>query len=491
MKLRNEIRNELIFAPAANRALSSRMQREAQAGLTRRICPGVYTPVLGAPLETVVRRNWKPLLEWVLPGAVLSYRSATAGGPDQEGVLIVSHGTRARTLSYPGLTVLVRPGGPLSGDAPYGALFVASETRWLLECLEAVKGSAERTGPVERVETYLEKVLHLRGERSLNALRDAARFFAKEHSRQTEFARLDRLVGALLNTREAAMLTSKQALARAAGKPFDADRLVLFEKLFAALQQAALPAVPDVTATPEARDAFAFFEAYFSNYIEGTVFTVDEADQIVYQGIFNPIRSEDAHDILGTYRAAVTPPWRNEFPKTGEDFLRWLKSVNALVMSKRLDKRPGEWKDKVNQAGSTLFVHPDLVPGTLLEGFDRITGLADPTARAFMAMFVVSEVHPFADGNGRTARLALNCALTEAGLSRIIVPTIFREDYLLPLKRLSHQADPQPYVGMLARLQRWTAALNYAQPRAVLQLQLKRCHAFEENRDGYRLIDPD
>ena len=36
-------------------------------------------------------------------------------------------------------------------------------------------------------------------------------------------------------------------------------------------------------------------------------------------------------------------------------------------MQSRLDKRPGEWKDKPNQAGSTLVVLPELAPGTLRE----------------------------------------------------------------------------------------------------------------------------
>jgi Fic family protein len=95
-----------------------------------------------------------------------------------------------------------------------------------------------------------------------------------------------------------------------------------------------------------------------------------------------------------------------------------LQSVNALVMGKRADKKPGEWRDKANQAGSTYFVAPELVPGTLREGFARIEALTHPVARAIMTMFVVTEVHPFIDGNGRTARLAMNCALSAERLSR-------------------------------------------------------------------------
>jgi len=491
MNLRTSLPSELIFAPAADRALSSLMQRKVAAGTAVRICPGVFTTQLTVPIETVVRRNWKALLEHELPGAVLCYKSALEGRPDENGHLVVSYGKRAPSRTYPGLTVDVRPGGPLPGDAPYGQLFVAGETRRLLECLESVKGSAKRTVPAANIERYLDKVVQLRGEHKLNDLRDQARVFAQAYGRNAEFKRLDQIIGALLSTRNANnVLTSRQVLARAAGKPYDGERLALFDILFGALQQAALPSIPETAVTPLARDNQAFFEAYFSNYIEGSTFTVEEAEDIIYRGAILENRLADTHDMLGTYQAAVASPWRDSFPKTGEAFLAWLKSVNALVMGKRPDKKPGEWKDKLNQAGSTVFVHPSLVSGTLLEGFDRITGLANPAARAFMVMFVVAEVHPFLDGNGRTARLALNCALTEAGLARVLVPTIFREDYLLPLKALSHQSSAEAYIGMLDRLQNWSSTLNYAQPRNDLRTQLTLCNAFQENRNLYRLIDP-
>jgi Fic family protein len=160
-------------------------------------------------------------------------------------------------------------------------------------------------------------------------------------------------------------------------------------------------------------------------------------------------------------------------------------------MQQRPDKRPGEWKDQVNRAGSTVFVLPQLVPGTLREAFDRILALADPLARALMTMFVVSEVHPFVDGNGRTARLAMNCVLSAAGLSRIIVPTVYREDYLLPLKALSSNADAKPFVAAMTRIQSWSAAFDYGVARDQLSAGFAACHAFEEDLKSYRLVFPE
>ena len=45
-------------------------------------------------------------------------------------------------------------------------------------------------------------------------------------------------------------------------------------------------------------------------------------------------------------------------------------------------------------------------------------------------MFVVSEVHPFADGNGRTARLLMNYLLLRTGRPPTIIEVSQRSEYL-------------------------------------------------------------
>jgi Fic family protein len=36
---------------------------------------------------------------------------------------------------------------------------------------------------------------------------------------------------------------------------------------------------------------------------------------------------------------------------------------------------------------------------------------------------MISEVHPFMDGNGRISRIMMNAELTAAGMPKIIIPT--------------------------------------------------------------------
>jgi hypothetical protein len=76
-------------------------------------------------------------------------------------------------------------------------------------------------------------------------LRDRAREIAPSLGYNAQFKRLNNLIGALLGTHEAKILTAKQALARAAGRPYDPHRLEIFDALFTALNLAALENIED------------------------------------------------------------------------------------------------------------------------------------------------------------------------------------------------------------------------------------------------------
>lgn len=415
---------ELVLTGLGDPAADRKVIRLADEGLLLKLYQGVYTSNLASPPEAVVLRQWASIVGHLLPGGVLSYRSGYDAKP-LKGRIYVTRGDRPRTLELPGLAIKVIPGsGAVEGDTPYKGLFLASQPRWLLENLASGRGVGERVLVQSALEAELDKLLSIRGEYRFNQLRDSCRTLAQALGREKEFKRLDGIMSAMLGTHESKKLQGKKALARAAGHPYDPDRLSLFDTLFSHLRTQTLPEVPSTADAGVSRENFAFFEAYFSNHIEGSTFLVSEAEEIVFEGKLIPNRTEDSHDILGTFQAAMRAPWRDQPASTADDFLVWLKNVNALVMQSRLDKQPGEWKDQNNQAGSTLFVARELVQGTLREGFDRILALEDPCSRALMTMFVISEVHPFKDGNGRTARLAMNCVLSAAGLSRIIVPTV-------------------------------------------------------------------
>lgn len=270
----------------------------------------------------------------------------------------------------------------------------------------------------------------------------------------------------MLGTHEA-VLRTPAAQARAAGLPYDTERLHLFEVLRAELarqQFAERPAAND----PER--LFAFFEAYFSNWIEGTEFDVEEAERIIFTGRVPAQRPADAHDIRGTFEAITDPALGIQPPGSADELESYAREAHRRIMGGRPAIRPGEYKEQANRAGMTTFVSPELVRGTLREGFSAYQTLPPGLARAIYAMFLLAEVHPFADGNGRVARVLMNAELSATGSCRVIVPMSFRDEYMSALRALSHNENPRTLWRMIDRVQRWAALMTWVGHDRVLAL---------------------
>jgi hypothetical protein len=125
----------------------------------------------------------------------------------------------------------------------------------------------------------------------------------------------------------------------------------------------------------------------------------------------------------------------------------------------------------------------NLVQGTLLKGFDYYNTLRSPFAKAIFMMFMTSEIHPFLDGNGRVSRVMMNTELTHAGESKIIIPTVFRDDYMLVLRKLTRQGDPEPYIRAMQRIHRF-CAMVYGEDRQAMLNFLTASNAFLEPTEG-------
>ena len=310
----------------------------------------------------------------------------------------------------------------------------------------------------------------------MKRLRDEIRALGPTIDLDEEAAALDALIGALLGTREAE-LSAPSAVARRQGRPYDPERLALFQVLHAALRDHPPLSRMAPDRGVEGNATLAFFEAYFSNFIEGTEFAVDEAASIVFRGVVPNERPADAHDILGTWRIVSDNREMGRIPTDADTLEALLKARHALIMEGRPDRRPGAFKQAANQAGPTVFVAPDLVTGTLVQGFDLYRSQETPFQRAVFMMFLIAEVHPFADGNGRTARIMMNAELVAVGEERIIVSTVYHANYLSALKALSQAGRPEPIIRMLDYVQRWTAAVDWRSLEETRR-ELEDCNAF-------------
>lgn len=476
---------EIVFGSSDVRE-AKQISRLEKAGRLRKIAARIYTSTLDETSEVLVRRNLYRILGHLFPGALMSHRSAFEFRPGPENTLFLTY-KYARKVELPGVTVrLVEGPGPLRGDnllAP--GLYACQQARAFLENLQPSRKTdgVSKALDIEKVEEKIEEIIRVHGEDGVNHLRDKARWVAGELGWQTEMARLDTLVGAMLSSRPSQLLKSPIAIARAFGKPYDAARIEIFEALFVHLAIREFPNRPDPNATDEAYQQLAFFESYFSNYIEGTRFEVAQALEIIETQTPMATRWDDSHDILGTYQLVADREEMRKVPNTAQELLDLLKQRHAILLRARTDKNPGLFKHLNNQAGNTQFVDYRLVEGTLTKGFDYYRGLVSPFARAVFLMFLISEVHPFVDGNGRVARVFLNAELTAASQAKIIIPTVYREDYVLALRKLTREREPAPFVRMMERAFAFTARLEGSHFEALWH-QLQASNAFLEPNEG-------
>ena len=464
----------------SNTKLSGLVRDALARGEIRKLGSRLYTRNLEEDSERLIKRQWHFLLGAYFPDALIADRTAIENKPASDGsVFLISKKTR--DVELPGLIFRPRKGPPpLDSDRSYIAgTRLSSIPRAYLENMTP---SRERDGRVQRtltrreMEQRLDALARQQGEAALNKLRDEARAIAGPLGLDSQYEELSGLIGTFLGTRNTPT-ESAVGSARATGNPFDPDRLALFEELFSALRDFVPKDRSTRGRTANETTNLAFYEAYFSNFIEGTEFSVDEAKEIVFDGVIPQERPEDAHDVLGTFRIVSDVGEMRRIARNGDQFIEFLKARHVRMMEGRPDKMPGEFKKKGNQAGNTIFVIPDLVQGTLTRGFEFLDALAKPLQRAIFMMFLVSEVHPFVDGNGRVARAMMNAELVAGDQERIIIPTAYRIDYLGALKAISQNQRIDPVIRMLDAAQRYTHTIDWG--------SLGKAHQMIEETDAF------
>jgi hypothetical protein len=431
------------------------VSRASAAGQLRQLARGLYTP--DADTTAVVNAEWTAILAREFPGAVIVDASARALRP-VGGRLLIDH-PRRNALVLPGLVIEPREGpGPVDGDGRGpGGIFMSSVERGLLDNLAI---GNERLMAAEDVQRWVEDLLTSRGMAHVNSIRDRARAIAPKIRRRDALQRLNAIIGRALAT--GPVRGTATASARQPGMAVDPRRLERFAALAAFLSEQAPELAPVSSQFATRRTLLTFYESYFSNYIEGTEFTLDEAADIVFEGRIPAQRPEDAHDILGTYRLATDPEYAAVIPRDALDFVGLLEARHAVLMAARPDVGPGRLREVNVRAGGTVFPRAELVEGTLFDGFATGSSLTDPFGRAVYLHFLVSEVHPFADGNGRISRLTMNAELESAGMTRVVVPTGYREDYLGTLRAASNDGHFAGMVSAFRHALRWTARMDFS-----------------------------
>ncbi len=83
----------------------------------------------------------------------------------------------------------------------------------------------------------------------------------------------------------------------------------------------------------------------------------------------------------------------------------------------------------------------------------------------------------------RIAQRMMNAELSSRGLSKIIIPTVYREDYTGALRKLTRQEIADPYIRMMVRAHEFSSTLNQ-ESMNEMEHYLETCDAFKEPKEG-------
>ncbi len=191
-----------------------------------------------------------------------------------------------------------------------------------------------------------------------------------------------------------------------------------------------------------------------SNAIEGNTLTLGETRMVIEDGVTIGGKSIREHLEATNHPKAIA--FIEELADGGREFTEEdILKLHGIILS-GIDQSAGSYRRwGVRIAGSTFSPPPSVeVPQrmtALIKWFGKNPEELPPIELATALMHRLVQIHPFADGNGRVARLLMNLTLIRSGYPFIInISYRDRAKYLRALQE-ADEGNVKPLAGLVAR----------------------------------------
>jgi Fic family protein len=206
---------------------------------------------------------------------------------------------------------------------------------------------------------------------------------------------------------------------------------------------------------------------YTSNALEGNTLTRSETAIVLEKGI--TVSGKPLKDHLEATGHSEALGYMRELAKGGEPVREGdIRNLHRLVLSQVAPAEAGKYSDHQRTISGTELVlrSPAEIPA-LMGDFGAWLARATPGPEAaFDAHEKLVTIHPFSDGNGRTARLLMNLLLIKAGYPPVVIPPEERSAYHDALHAVQVDGDGDRYHEFLwerlAESLRYTLAVLHA-----------------------------
>lgn len=181
---------------------------------------------------------------------------------------------------------------------------------------------------------------------------------------------------------------------------------------------------------------------YTSNAIEGNMLTLRETAEVVEHGVTVGGKSLREHlEAVDHYEALL---WMRDLAAETTP----IDDNTVCELHRRIVARSQPGIAGIYSRNRRLgrdVSQPAKVPLLMEKLGEWLRSAAAEPLAAFEAHFRLTAIHPFADGNGRTARLLMNLLLIRGGYPPLAVRPEDRKAYLDGLERASLAEDAVPY----------------------------------------------
>lgn len=193
---------------------------------------------------------------------------------------------------------------------------------------------------------------------------------------------------------------------------------------------------------------------YNSNAIEGNTLSLKETKLVLEDGLTVGGKSFQEHLEAINHRDAIA--FVEELVCGDESIAeRQIKEIHSLIQREIDPHYAGRYRDiQVRISGSDHLPPEPIFVAERMRDFakNRLSnpGDAHPVVQAALAHYELVAIHPFVDGNGRTARLLMNLMLMKNGYVPAIILKNDRKKYYAALEK-AEKGEVEDFIFLVAR----------------------------------------
>jgi Fic family protein len=193
---------------------------------------------------------------------------------------------------------------------------------------------------------------------------------------------------------------------------------------------------------------------YNSDAIEGSSLTLKETKLVLEDGLTIKGKSLKEHLEAINHKEAIEFVEALVSKKSRIGILA-IRQIHSIILTKIDDKEAGKYRDvAVTISGSSHKLPEAISVPHLMSDFNKWLKSKKSKPNiieyATLAHFKLVHIHPFVDGNGRTARLLTNLILMKYGFPPTVVLKIDRKKYYDCLEK-AHKGNLKDFVNFIAR----------------------------------------